>query len=487
MTRSGGRTMRFCRRVRWAQVGGPLLVITLLSGPAIAIEKPSPELKWEEVGLVAIGCRPKGSVGTTESRSTVSPPERLCWALLWDQRGHVLGSSQLLGSPQEYEYEAWWFRDDGQWIHSKNVSWAGHDPWTDLVVLKLPANNTRESQGRVAVFADPLKLDPGTSVWSPGGVSSWLSSSSRPNVTFETRPGPRGLASVGDKVDRPRWIYEYGGLLRLESPQPDPNRQPGPVFGAQGECLGWVLPWRWQSQNSKTELMVFWSLHLKRVVSELVLGNTPEFGFLGVRPRELSETVRKQVKAGVSVYEVGRRTPAENSGLQFGDVITRVNQVPVSSSQELLWRLGMLAPSNRVEIEFVRGARRDSPMVGTIGVTLAKRYVPPSEIDSHVGVNCGGIEVDWATAAPRFEKDWQKVDLRGAVVVLSVATNSPAWDAGLREGDFISEVGGESVRFPDEFAATWEKAADSIELKVNSGPNQSSRILRFPKIVASEK
>ncbi|MEC7448923.1 MAG: PDZ domain-containing protein, partial [Planctomycetota bacterium] len=127
------------------------------------------------------------------------------------------------------------------------------------------------------------------------------------------------------------------------------------------------------------------------------------------------------------------------------------------------------------------------PMVGTIGVTLAKRYVPPSEIDSHVGVNCGGIEVDWATAAPRFEKDWQKVDLRGAVVVLSVATNSSAWEAGLREGDFISEVGGESVRFPDEFAATWEKAADSIELKVNSGPNQSSRILRFPKIVASEK
>ncbi|MEC8510319.1 MAG: hypothetical protein VXZ53_25290, partial [Planctomycetota bacterium] len=118
-------------------MGGPLLVITLLSGPAIAIEKPSLELKWEEVGLVAIGCRPKGPVATTEPRSTVSPPERLCWTLLWDQQGHVLGSPQLLGSPQEYEYEAWWFRDDGQWIYSKNVSWAGHDPWTDLVVLKL--------------------------------------------------------------------------------------------------------------------------------------------------------------------------------------------------------------------------------------------------------------------------------------------------------------------------------------------------------------
>ena len=479
--------MRLRRRVRWAQVGVPLLVIALLSGPANAIEEPISELGWEEIGLVAIGCRPKGSVGTPEPRSTLSPPERLCWALLWDQRGHVLGSSQLLGSPQEYEYEAWWFRGDGKWTYSKNVSWVRHDPWTDLVVLKLPADRTRESQARVAVFADPLKLDSGTSVWSPGGVSAWLCSSERPAVNFKMRSGPRGLASEGTKVDSPRWIYEYGGLLRIESSQSDPNRQPGPVFGARGKCLGWVLPWRWPNQNSKTELMVFWNLHLKRVVSELVLGNSPEFGFLGVRPRELSEAVREQVEAGVSVYEVGRRTPAENSGLQFGDVITHVNQTPVSSSQELLWMLGMLSPLSRVEIELIRAARGDSPIVVTIDVTLAKRYVPLSETDSQTGVTYGGIEVDWATAAPRFQKDWQKVDLRGAVAVLNVATDSPAWEAGLRAGDFISEVGGESVRFPDEFEATWEKAADSIELKVNSGPNQSSKILRFPKNAAAEK
>ena len=62
-----------------------------------------------------------------------------------------------------------------------------------------------------------------------------------------------------------------------------------------------------------------------------------------------------------------------------------------------------------------------------------------------------GLTVDYTTAHPRFVELSLDADLDGCVVVTDVVPDSPAWNAGLRSGLFVSRVDGRRVKTPDEF------------------------------------
>jgi hypothetical protein len=439
------------------------------------------EVPWGRTGLVAIGCRPKGRSADRQNTWVQSPPTRMSWGVLWDRQGHVLVATDWIHAPREYDFEAWRLLEDGHWQYVDDVQWVGGDPWTGFAVLKLPLE-LPGAESIVAGSFGEFSSERTSRLHVPGDVRFWLSSDERPSFPCEvTAAQQRGLYAAGETVEHPRWIYDYGGMIEIRSLVDNQRLNPGPAFGVQGECLGWVLPWRWERPDSESELLIIWNRQLTRVVDELAQGRRPEFGFLGVRPREISEAVRKQVNFGVSVYEVGQRTPAQSAGLQFGDVITHVNDQEVRSSQALLWSLGMLAPLEPVELRVVRGARSDRAKTSTVKVTLAKRYIPDLGIGLVETTSFDGIEVDWATASPRFSKDWQKIDPRGAVAVIRVDESSAAWQAGLREGDFISEGGGRHVDRPKDFETCWSQVQGDVELRVNSGPNQLARVLRFPR------
>lgn len=439
-------------------------------------------VSWERKGLVAIGCRPKGQKIASEPSSVRSPPKQLSWGVLWDREGHVLGANALLGAPSQFDFEVWRLLEEGDWEYIEDVQWVGADSWTGFAVLKIPMSRPTRTLSVAKSWSGLAAEQPGY-LKVPGSPRAWLLSEDRPYFECEvTDLVRRGLDEAGETIDHPRWIYDYGGMIKVRATDPMRRFGPGPAFGDQGEFLGWILPWRWEGTDPNDQLMITWNSHLTRVVNELAEGKRPEFGFLGVRPRDISDAVRKQVDFGVSVYEVGQRTPAQAAGLQFGDVITHVNQEEVRSSQELLWLLGMLAPLDQVELQVVRGVRTDRPKVSKVKVSLAKRYIPGLETDSAPLVTFDGIEVDWATASPRFSKDWQKIDPRGAVAVIRVDESSAAWKAGLREGDFISEVNGNPVERPGDFESCWANTTGEVELRVNSGPNQLARVLRFPRL-----
>ena len=473
-------------QVRWYGFALTALVIFLGFGSRQGLAQNSRaadfDVAWERTGLVAIGCRPKGEVIVGDATATRPPPTRMSWGVLWDQEGHVLGATALLGAPQQYDFEAWRLMEQGRWEYIEDVQWVGGDSWTGFTVLKIAMDASTRSSARTIVLGDSAEVQLGA-LGVPGEPRLWLLSGARQFFAGEAgNLEQRGLYEPGEKVDRPRWIYDYGGMVEVRALDRSQHFGPGPAFGDQGEFLGWILPWRWQRSEPDSQLLITWNTHLTRVVNELVEGKRPEFGFLGVRPRDISDAVKKEVDFGVSVYEVGQRTPAQSAGLQFGDVITHVNQEEVRSSQELLWLLGMLAPLDQVELQVVRGVRTDRPKFPKVNVTLAKRYVPRPNYGLPPTATFDGIEVDWATASPRFSKDWQKIDTRGAVVVIRVDESSPAWEAGLREGDFISEVDGISIERPRDFETHWSKIKGDVELRVNSGPNQLARVLLFPRL-----
>ncbi|MEV4443538.1 trypsin-like peptidase domain-containing protein [Streptomyces sp. NPDC049577] len=58
--------------------------------------------------------------------------------------------------------------------------------------------------------------------------------------------------------------------------------------------------------------------------------------------------------AGVAIVSVEKDGPAEKAGLRAGDIVTRVDQTPISTMQSLAEALAGLRPGDRAEVTYVR-------------------------------------------------------------------------------------------------------------------------------------
>jgi serine protease Do len=90
-------------------------------------------------------------------------------------------------------------------------------------------------------------------------------------------------------------------------------------------------------------------------------GRRKPTAFLGVQTQELTSELRKReglsAQQGAVVEEVFANTPAEQAGLQEGDVITKVDDQPISNPEELRAAIQNAGPGREVTIDVVRGKK----------------------------------------------------------------------------------------------------------------------------------
>jgi serine protease Do len=92
-------------------------------------------------------------------------------------------------------------------------------------------------------------------------------------------------------------------------------------------------------------------------------------GYLGISTSEAGK------EAGVKIEAVRGGTPAEKSGLKVGDVITKVGEVTVKTTDNLTQALRKYLPDQKVDVVVKRGDKSQ-----TISLTLGK---PPTEPDQN--------------------------------------------------------------------------------------------------------
>lgn len=93
-------------------------------------------------------------------------------------------------------------------------------------------------------------------------------------------------------------------------------------------------------------------------------------GYLGVQIQDITDQLRDYFRVkgagGVLVSEVVKDSPAENAGLEAGDVIMKVNDVRISDTGELTQTIRNEKPESNVDITVIRKGREKS-LKATLG------------------------------------------------------------------------------------------------------------------------
>ncbi len=198
-------------------------------------------------------------------------------------------------------------------------------------------------------------------------------------------------------------------------------------------------------------------------------------GFIGIAPQELTpDMARAFGKAdlrGVAIASVEPNTPAAKSGLQVGDVITAVNNQPVSDVNAFRLQVAGMAPGSNVNLKVFRsGAYKDvALMLAELkSQTAANGDAGPNmpgggEKGAMQGVSVQALNSD-------LRQQLQIPEGTTGVIITDLDEDSPAAQAGLRQGDVIEQVNRKPVTTVQQFnAAVKQGTGDTTLLLVKRG------------------
>ena len=344
------------------------------------------------------------------------------------------------------------------------------DPRSDLAVLRLDLAGTKLNREDLKPFklhepTPPRKGQLVISLGNPYAIARDGSASASWGLISNISRYPAQVEN--DKTDtgpvrRDTTIHHLGTLLHVDT-RLNLGGSGGALLNLKGELIGLTTSLAAiEGYEKSVGYAIPMDANMKRVIESLAKGLEVEYGFLGLQPddcllaplRHLPPRVTQPTAARVLL--VFADSPAGLAGVRRDDIILAVNRKPIFGKYDLLREVGLLGPAATAELRLWRESERREV---TLQAELGKWPLNDEEtlvVTQQRHPEWRGLRVDYPTARAKF-MNWPEQRYPTAVVVTSVAPQSSAADAELREGDFITQVDSLLVRTPDEFAAAVSK------------------------------
>lgn len=157
---------------------------------------------------------------------------------------------------------------------------------------------------------------------------------------------------------------------------------------------------------------------------------------------------------GALITSVAEDSPAAEAGLQVGDRIIAVDGKTVDATNTLATLLGAHKPGDTVTLRVARPGEGERDVTVTLGDKDGKAYLGVEYVP------LGGPKFILTLPLPE--------GVRQGVLVVSVAADSPAAEAGIKVGDVITKVDGQVIGSPRALsnAIAAHKPGDQVTLKV---------------------
>ena len=326
----------------------------------------------------------------------------------------------------------------------------GADPETDIALLKIDADSLT-----ALPFADSNELQVGdyvVAIGNPFGLGQTITAGI---VSAVGRSGLR-LESYEDFIQTDAAINvgnSGGALINLKGELVGINTA---IFSGRGGNIGigFAIPINMARQ----------------IMDQLLTHGEIQRGRIGVQIQDLipdlAEALGTSHERGAVVAQVIPGTPAEEAGLQIGDVIVEMNGEPVIGSSDLRNKVGLLRVGDAVRLTIERDGE---PMTIELAVGESSEVAlgAGSQIPQLKGVVLGPL----TPSSPLHE------EVEG-VLVIEVEVDTPAWNAGLREGDVIVEVNRREVKSTDEILEAFEGSVPPLLLNIRRG--DGARFILIP-------
>jgi len=317
----------------------------------------------------------------------------------------------------------------------------GKDPSSDVAVVKIDANNLPFMNfansddvhlGQwVLAIGYPLNLDATVTSGIVSAKSRSLGINSRQSKTpleafIQTdaaiNPGNSGGALVN--VD--------GDLIGINSAIASPT---GSYAG-----YGYAIP----------------SNMVKKIAADIIKYGSDKRAYLGVMfgNDQMSDEDRKKnnIKDGDGVYvmDVAKNSAAEEAGIQKGDFITKINGNSISTGTELIEKIAIMRPGDKVNITYERN-----------GVEKNAAVTLKGDAGSYASMNEQAVEQLGASFQAVDKQTASELGINGGVQVKDLQDGILTQQTRIKEGFIITKINNQKVNSVDQLKQALENAGNS--------------------------
>ena len=356
---------------------------------------------------------------------------------------YILTNNHVVGDADDIEISLY----DGRQYQAEKI---GGDQRMDIAVLEFNPG----SEVPVAQLGDSDGLR----------VGDWVMAVGNP-FGFESTVTAGIVSAVGRRGGPGGQIPELTDFIQTDAAI-NPGNSGGALVDMNGEVVG-INTWIAGTQTGGNVGLGF-AIPINTAadaVTQLLEEGEIQYGWLGVSitdadadaHRPLVEDLGIADEEGSLVLQVYQDGPAADAGLRPGDFVTEVDGRPIEDTVELQRAIGMLGPGETAEFRVVRAEEEQS-----LTVTLDRR-APEDEV-AQTDALWPGL-VAWPLTDEVRDQAGVETGTDG-VVIVEVMRDSVAAAAGLRPGDVVTEINGNSISGALEFYNEIADAPRQIELEL---------------------
>ncbi|MFK8078504.1 MAG: DegQ family serine endoprotease [Granulosicoccus sp.] len=303
----------------------------------------------------------------------------------------------------------------------------GSDPTTDIALLKLEASNLP-----VVAIGDSDDLRVGEWVLAIGSPFGFEHTATQGIVSALARSLPDGT---------------YVPFIQTDVAV-NPGNSGGPLFNTDGEVIG-VNSQIYSRSGGYQGLSFSIPINVAISVADQLKDNGfATRGWLGVAIQNVDQALAKSFgldkPAGALVAQVTAGSPAENGGLESGDIILEFNGQSVDYSNALPPMVGSVRPGKTVDVGILRNGKQETLTVTIEPLDEGQKVSALSQPDP-VDESRLGVEVAELTSEQQ-----KRLKLDAGVVVSSLTPDGAAAKSGIRSGDIIISLNRKEVSDVEE-------------------------------------
>jgi len=358
--------------------------------------------------------------------------------------------------------------DNGEKFDAKLV---GHDPKTDLAVLKINAGKPLPT----VAWGDSDKLhlgDPVLAIGNPFGIGTTVTS---------------GIVSA-----RGRDLHNgpYDDFIQVDAAINHGNSG-GPLINMEGKVVG--INSAIYSPNGGNVGVGFAipSDQASQIVAKLIQHGSIDRGFIGVEIQPVTDDVASALglkeDKGALVASVGKDSPAAKAGIKTGDVITEFDGKPIDGPRELARRVADVTPGTSSSITVWRNDKSENLSIDIAKYkddVTAKNFSGDQDNQQDAqGHDVPKLGFSLSDITPDARQNYSLSKSEKGALVDNVDPNKSAAEHGLQQGDVILSVNQQKVTSADEaqkaIAAAEKDGRKSVLLLIERSGQQSFVALPF--------